>query len=314
MLVENELKKLKTFDSSYFEGKSHFEEDDTQDYLVFQAMQKYFKRIAGVGISNYVYFWKSKGLSDEIISSNSVSNHRITPELSYDGTKTRVMFSGSFLKQDRATYNHGTIVNIYIVYEISKNYNISSYLTLENFLFGAVSLTKHVDIDQYKYCGYGIGFDRKEEFSFGNGFGRNSIILGADMSSSIHDNNKAKNILVLGKDFVQGSYNTTIYAEKLYSINFTENNNKFCLTLHCNGDNSYLFVNGTEIHKFKAKVSEIVTSPLFLGDVSEEFSADNTKKTGLNGYVYDFSVDYDVIEVDDILDIHKYLMKNNGIA
>ena len=84
--------------------------------------------------------------------------------------------------------------------------------------------------------------------------------------------------------------------------------------MHCNGDNSYLFVNGTEIHKFKAKVSEIVTSPLFPGNVSEEFSADNTKKTGLNGYVYDFSVDYDVIAVDDILDIHKYLMKNNGIA
>ena len=87
----------------------------------------------------------------------------LTPELSYYGTKTRVEFNGSCLKQDKATYNHGTIVNVYIVYEISKNYNITSYLTLENCLFGAVSLTKHVDIDQCKYSGYGIGFDRKGE-------------------------------------------------------------------------------------------------------------------------------------------------------
>ena len=122
-------------------------------------------------------------------------------------------------------------------------------------------MTKHVDIDQCKYYGYGIGFDRKGEFSIGNGFGRNCIILEANMSSSAYANNKTKNMLVLGKDFVQGLGNTTIYAEKLYMINFTENNKKFCLNLHYNGDNSYLFVNGTEIHKLKAKDSEIVTTP-----------------------------------------------------
>ena len=81
-----------------------------------------------------------------------------------------VKFSGICLKQDKATYSQGTIVNIYIVYEISKNYNISSYPTLENCFFGAVSLTKHVDINQFS--GYGIGFDKKGEFSFGNGFGK----------------------------------------------------------------------------------------------------------------------------------------------
>ena len=101
---------------------------------------------------------------------------------------------------------------IYIVYEISKNYNISTYPTLENCLFGFVALTKHADIDQYKYSGYGIGFDRKGEFSFGNGFGRNVIILREDMSSSVHATNKAQNILILGKDFTQGLANTTIYA------------------------------------------------------------------------------------------------------
>ena len=102
--------------------------------------------------------------------------------------------------------------------------------------------------------------------------------------------------------------------KKKYSINFTESKKKFCLSLHNNGANSYLFVNGVEIHKFKAKDSEIVATSLCLGNISDKFSVDNMKKTGLNGYVYDFSVDYDTIAVDDILDIHKYLMKKNGIV
>ena len=86
------------------------------------------------------------------------------------------------------------------------------------------------------------------------------------------------------------------------------------MSLHYNGANSYLFINGTEIHKFKAKDSEIAASPLCLGNISKDFSVDTMKKTGLNGYVYDFSVDYDAIAVDDILDIHKYLMEKNGIV
>ena len=190
MLVENELIKLKTFDSSYFKGKSHFEEDGSQNYLLFQPMYKYFKKIAGVGSGNYIYFWKSKGFSDERLDANTASNYSITPELSFYGTKPRVEFNGSCLKQDKVTYNNDTIVNMYIVYEISKNYNISSYPTLENCLFGAVNLTKNPNIGQHKYSGYGIGFDRHGEFSFGNGYGRNCIIFGADLSSSIHANNR----------------------------------------------------------------------------------------------------------------------------
>ena len=119
LLVENELKKLKTFDSSCFIGKSHFEEDGTQDYLVFQPMYRYFKMIAGAGNCSYIYYWKSKGLSDERINSIKTSNHSITPNLDYYGTKTRVEFNGSCLKQDSVTFNHGKVVNIYIVYEIS---------------------------------------------------------------------------------------------------------------------------------------------------------------------------------------------------
>ena len=111
------------------------------------------------------------------------------------------------------------------------------------------------------------------------------------MSSSVHANNKTYNILVLGKDFTQGLNNTTIYAEKLHSISFTKTNTKFSLSLHYNGDNSHLFLNGTEIHKFKGKDSEIVATPLCLGNISKDFAVDYMKKSGLNGYVYDFSFD-----------------------
>ena len=137
MLVDNELKKLQKFDAAYFRGKSHFEEDGTHNYLVFQPIYRHFRRIIGVGSGNYIYFWKSQGLSDQRLNSNTASNYKITPELSYYGTKIRVKFDGSCLKQDKVTYNHGKIVNIYIVYEISKNDRISTYLTLENCLFGA---------------------------------------------------------------------------------------------------------------------------------------------------------------------------------
>ena len=114
-----------------------------------------------------------------------------------------------------------------------------------------------------------------ENYSFGYGLGKNCIIFGADLSSSPHANNKKNNILVLEKDFVQGINDTAIYTEKLHKINFTEKN---CFSLHYNGANSYSFVNGTEIHKFKAKDTEIVASPLCLGNISKDFSVDNMKK------------------------------------
>ena len=88
---------------------------------------------------------------------------------------------------------------------------------------------------------------------------------------------------------------------------------KICLNLHDNGANSYLLVNGKEIHKFKAKDCEIVATPLCLRNISIDWTVDNMKKTELNGYVYDFSVDY-AIAVDDILDIHNYLLKKNDIV
>ena len=95
----------------------------------------------------------------------------------------------------------------------------------------------------------------------------------------------------------------------MYSIIFNKENIKFCLSLHYNGANSYLFVNGTEIVEFKGKDSEITAYPLCLRNISKYWSIDSMKKTGIKGYVYDFSVDYNRIAVSDILDIHKYTWK-----
>ena len=232
LLDENELKKLKTFDSSYFIGKSHFEEDGTQNYLVFQPMYRYFNRTAGVGNDNYIYYWLSKGLSDEKFNIRT-PNHSNSPNLDYYGTKTRVEFNGSVTQCfDSVTFNN-KVVKIYIVYEISKSFNISDYPTPEKCLFGAVSLTKNADVDRYGYSGCGIGFDRNGGFSFpGTRSGRNVIIFGVDMISSTKIDKREKYSLILGKGPIQGLEHT-LSAEKTNSINFTEQNKKLFELVLC---------------------------------------------------------------------------------
>ena len=98
-------------------------------------MYRYFKVIAGVGNGSHIYYWKSKGLSDKEINSIKTSNYSAIPYFHTYGTKTKVKSNGICLKQNKITYTHGNIVNIYIVYEISKSINISDYPTLENVLF-----------------------------------------------------------------------------------------------------------------------------------------------------------------------------------
>ena len=176
-------------------------------------------------------------------------------------------------------------------------------------------MIKNADVDKHKYSGYDVGFDSRGSFThLSGGDGKNVIIFGADMSSSVHANNKVNNVLVSGKSFLQRIKGTTIYAEKMYSTNFTADNKIFCFSLHCNSDNSCLLVNGKEIHKFKAKDSEIVPYQLCLRGLSKDFYVGYIRASELIGYVYDFSVDYGAIVVDEILDIHKYLMKKNGIV
>ena len=172
------------------------------------------------------------------------------------GTNTIVKINGSYLTQDKMKFNHGKTVNIYIVYEINKNFLICSYPILENLFFGIAKLTKNAVIDKHKYSEYGIGFDR------------NCVIFAANMSSFVHVDNEKNNILILGEDPTQVLHQvldgTMLTAEKMYSINFTRNQKRFCLSFHYNGPVGYLLVNAVDIYKFKTKDSEIVANSIML--------------------------------------------------
>ena len=137
--------------------------------------------------------------------------------------------------------------------------------------------------------------------------GRNVLIFGVHENIVIHSNNKANNIFIMGDGFVQGINDTTLYAEKIHSQNFTAVNKKFVLSLHYNGDDSYL------LPKFKAKDDQIVKEILCLGNISDNWTPANAQKTGLWGEMYDISVDYTSTNIGDICNVHRYLMKKYNI-
>ena len=137
-------------------------------------MHNYFKTF----IENNFTFtssWESRGLSNEKTGSTKTSNYDQSPRLVYDNGRIKLNFSGEPLKQEKITYSHGLMVNIYVVYRLAPRTN-NSDVTLENRQFGAVKLTKIADIDKYKYSGYGIGFDSKGSFSYPSGGSGKSFI------------------------------------------------------------------------------------------------------------------------------------------
>ena len=134
------------------------------------------------------------------------------------------------------------------------------------------------------------------------------------MSFSKHANNKANNIYIMGKDYTQKINDTTIYPEKMFYRNFTDPGHKFILRLHYNSDNSYLFVNGREDLKFKTKINQLINTNLCLGNLSNNWTRNEYAKTSLYGNICDFVVDYkQIVRVDPIYDMHKYLMTKHSI-
>ena len=182
------------------------------------------------------------------------------------------------------------IVNIYIVYKLSTKSKSSSN-ALTNCLFGATEVKKNnntTDPQKRQCSGYGLAFDRTGQFTHNDGsLSRNIIIFAADLSTSRHSTNKTQNILVLGHAFIQKINNTTIYAERSYSPNFSIENKVFCLSSHYNGDNGYVFVNGKEFVKFKAKNSEIKPQPIALGSITttKHLSTNEIKESKLYGNI-----------------------------
>ena len=145
--------------------------------------------------------------------------------------------------------------------------------------------------------------------------GRNVLIFGADMSFSVHRTNRANHIYVMGDVLTQGIHDTTLYVEKKYFRNFTEPHVKFLLSLHYNGNDSYLFVNGRQELKFKCKTDQLVKEKLCIGNLSAQWTASESEKTGLYGNIYDFVVDYEqILGVKAIYDMHRNLTTKYNIT
>ena len=214
---------------------------------------------------------------------------------------------------------------IFIVYKLDPfaSTRDKSY-TIQNALFGAMQITKNAtDYDKNNYKGYGIYFDERSEFGHTITEGghahtadaRNDLIFGADMSFSVHATNRVNHIYLMGTGLTQGINDTTIYAEKNFYRNFTGFGKKFVLSLHYNGNNSYLFVNGRQELKFKAKTDQLVKEKLFIGNLSDQWTTSQSEKTGTYGKIFDFVVDYEQIaDVKTIYDMHRYLINKHNIS
>ena len=174
-----------------------------------------------------------------------------------------VYLQGSHLQQNNVlTSNNANVINIYIVYILDPIASSrDTTFTIQNALFGVMQITKNADNSKNNYKGYGICFDERSEFGHTitkGGFthttdARNVLIFGANMSFSVHATNRANHIYVMGTGLTQGIHDTTLYAEKNFYRNFTDPGKTFMLSLHYNGDDSYLFVNGRQELKFKCK-------------------------------------------------------------
>ena len=164
-------------------------------------------------------------MSNEKIEPPFTENKRLSPKLVLmNNSEIRLRFTGSCLRQEFATFNANNVVNLFIMYELDR---WSQEFNLKDSLLGAVKLTKNANPDKYFYSGCGIGFDSRSLISFPNfDKGKNVIISGADMSSSVHANSKNKDILFLSKGQAKGLDNTSLTAEAGYSINFSRSERK----------------------------------------------------------------------------------------
>ena len=272
--------------------------------------------------------WKSTGIYNYSSDSNmnAFANAKSNlPNLKNDG-RMHVHLSGNHFQQNKVIIlNNGNVINIYCVYKLNPIASSrDTSFTIQDALFGAMQITKNAtDNSKSNYKGYGICFDEGSQFGHTmteggrthTANGRNVLIFGADMSFSIHRTNRANHIYVMGDGLTQGIHDTTLYVEKKYFRNFTEPSVKFVLSLHYNVDDSYLFVNDRQELKFKCKTVQVIKEKLCIGNLSDQWTASESEKTGLYGSIYDFVVDFEqILGVKAIYDMHRYLMTKHNIT
>ena len=209
--------------------------------------------------------WKSTGIYNYSSRSNmnALANSKNDLTNFKNDGRMHVYLSGNHFQQNKVIIpNNDNAINIYCVYKLDPIASSrDTSFTIQNALFGASQITKNTDTSKYNYKGYGIYCDEGSQFGHTiteGGFAhttnaRNVLIFGAVMSFSVHKTNRENNIYVMGHGFAQGIHDTTLYAEKSFYRNFTDPGKKFVLSLHYNGDDSYLFVNGRQELKLKCK-------------------------------------------------------------
>ena len=291
-LLDNETKKLKMLVGST--AGTNSDEGEKEDsftrgfyYYIQQSYLVYECKVHSFNFSNgEVSEWKSTGIFNYSNDSSmkGIKDSKTKPaEIENDGRMQISLFRNYFEQNELIIPNINNVINIYCVYQLDPiSSSRDTTYTIQNALFGAVQITKNADTSKYAYKRYGICFDEGGIFS--EGFisnGRNVLIFGVHESSLVHSNDKANNIYVMGKDFVQGINDATLYADKVYSQNFTQPSKKFVLSLHYNGNNSYLFVNGRQELKFKCKKDQLVKEKLCIGNLSDQWTTSESEKTGL---------------------------------
>ena len=320
LALENKLTQKEDTINENERGLSFFYMDES--YLVYDCKIGSFQFTNGK-----ISTWKSTGIFNYSGDSNMNAvgdSGGDLPDIKNDG-RLYVYLSGNHFQQNKVIIpNSDNVINIYCVYEIQPiSSSKDTTFTVQNALFGAMQITKNAtDNSKNNYKGYGICFDERSQFGHtitedGRAHttnGRNVLIFGVDMSFSVHATNRANSIYVTGDGLTQGIHDTTLYVEKNYWRNFTDPGNKIVISLHYNGDESYFFINGRQELKFKAKTDQLVKEKLCTGNLSNQWTASESEKTGLYGNIYNFLVDYQaIVGVNPIYDMHRYLMTKHNI-
>ena len=298
-----------------------------QNHLVYECKVDSF-----VFNNKKILKWKSTGIFNysDYYSMNGIENTKKEMPILKSDERMYVYLQGNHFQQNNILTSNNdhvinkNVVNIYILYKLDPLASTrDKSFTIQNSSFGAIQITKNAtDNDKNNYKGYDTCFDERSEFGHTitedsrahTTDARNVLIFGADMSFSVHTTNRANHIYLMGTGLTQGINDTMIYAEKNFYRNFTDFGKKFVLTLHCNGANSYLFVNGRQELKFKAKTDQLVKEKLCIGNLSDQWTTSESEKTGAYGKIYEFVVDYEQISgVKAIYDMHRYLINKHSI-
>ena len=242
--------------------------------------------------------WKSTGILNylDYYSMKGIENTKKEMSILKNDEKLYVYLQGNHFQQNNVLTSNNdhvlnkNVINIYIVYKLDPLASTrGKSFTIQNVLFGPMQITKNAtDNDKNNYKGYGICFDERSGFGHTITEGgrahttdaRNVLIFGADMSFSVHGTNRANHIYLMGTSLMQSINDTTIYAEKNFYRNFTDFGKKFVLSLHYNGGDSYLFVNGRQKLKFKAKTDQLVKEKLCMGNLRDQWTTSESEKTG----------------------------------